>query len=1265
MLLRHKFMLFNVVVVALSVAACAGVALKQVYDSGLNSAIRSQETRLKTLKELMGQKGSQFKIANNKLLVGNYVINGNYEIPDKIHELCGGVSTIFMGNVRVSTNVLNQDGTRAIGTELQGAPYQAVFKEGKFYAGESRVHDIEFLAAYDPIKNAKGEVIGALCVGVQKSDFLAEYNKLKSSILEGALILLVLSSIAAFILARKICDPINKVVEVLQKVSEGDLSATAECSSKDEFRLLADSVNKMTGAVKGLVEDTEMLVEAALSGDLARRADPEKHQGEFRKIIVGVNGTLDSVVQPIMHASARIDEMSRGEIYDEITDGYHGDFGALKESLNRLRAANDAMRADVRTLCIASYEGDLAARVNPDHHQGFYAKIVGGLNNLFENLSAPLQVSTSYIQKISRGEIPEPITEEYRGDYNDIKESINHFVESMNGLRGELGSLIEAVSSGNLDVSGNPDAFEGEWAKIVAGMNELIDGFRRPIAIIAGYLEKISKGEIPDKIEEECNGAFDLIRKNLNLCIDGFEGLEEANRVLQLMAINDHTTEVTGDYLGVFAEVGKAVNEVRHRLLDAARIANDIAKGDLSALDALKEVGGGTGKRSENDIFLPAFISMMEAIATMLADTTMLADAAVEGNLMIRADGEKHRGEFRKIVEGVNSALDGIVGPFYTATETLCRIGMGIIPEEITADFHGDFNDIKESLNSCIRNVNALLAEVDLLVQAAIEGRLDVRADASQHQGDFGRIIEGINKAVGTLVGHLDSMPAPAMIVDRDFTIQYINRVGAEVGGKKPEQLVGTKCFDHFRTTDCRTENCACFRAIRDGRLSSSETTAHPGSLELEIAYTGVPIHDADGNVIGAFEVVSDQTAIKQAARVARKVADFQAAETAKLNEGLEKLATGDTSVRLATAVADADTEEVRQVFSNIYAAVNGLTDALKNVTRLAREIAAGDLTVTVHQRSERDELMQALSVMVLKLVEVVGDVKSAADNVAAGSRELSVSAEQMSQGATEQAASAEEASASMEQMSSNIRQTADNAIQTEKIAVKSAEDAQDGGKAVAETVAAMKEIAGKINIIEEIARQTNMLALNAAIEAARAGDHGKGFAVVAAEVRKLAERSQRAAGEIAKLSISSVEVAERAGALLGTILPNIQKTAELVQEISAASREQDSGAEQINKAIQTLDQVIQKNAASAEEMASTATELSSQAGHLQSAVEFFQVHTGSAPKTQPTPKRRAEPAPRREQAGSGTPCPRKAGTAGFDYVMDEKLQIDDSFERY
>jgi len=347
---------------------------------------------------------------------------------------------------------------------------------------------------------------------------------------------------------------------------------------------------------------------------------------------------------------------------------------------------------------------------------------------------------------------------------------------------------------------------------------------------------------------------------------------------------------------------------------------------------------------------------------------------------------------------------------------------------------------------------------------------------------------------------------------------------------------------------------------------------------------------------------------------------------------------------------------------------INLLIDAMNKATDLAKEIAGGNLQLQVVQRSANDGLMQALSAMVTNLTRVVGDVKSAADNVTAGSQELSSTSEQMSQGASEQAASAEEASSSMEQMSSNIRQNADNSLQTEKIAVKSAADANESGLAVAKTVSAMKQIAAKTSIIEEIARQTNLLALNAAIEAARAGEHGKGFAVVASEVRKLAERSQHAAGEIGALSLSSVQVAENAGELLQKLVPDIKRTADLVQEISAACKEQDTGAEQINKAIQQLDQVIQQNAGASEEMASTAEELASQAEQLQGTIAFFKIDTVASAKTRQAARQPVAPVSSRP-APVARPLTKAGATKvvpGIDFNMnDTGSLLDVGFERF
>lgn len=430
-----------------------------------------------------------------------------------------------------------------------------------------------------------------------------------------------------------------------------------------------------------------------------------------------------------------------------------------------------------------------------------------------------------------------------------------------------------------------------------------------------------------------------------------------------------------------------------------------------------------------------------------------LVQAAIEGKLDTRADVDQFEGNYRTIVQGVNDTLDAVIGPLNVAAEYVDRISKGDIPEKITDDYNGDFNEIKNNLNQCIDAVNGLVAEAGMLAEAGVEGRLDTRGDAEKFGGDFGKIVQGVNDTLDAVIGPLN------------VAAEYVDRISK---GDIPEQI----------------------------------------------------------------------------------------------------------------------TDEYKGDFNEIK---NNLNVCIDNLTRFAL------------------------------------NVQTAAEQVASGTEEISSSTQQMSQGATEQSSNVEEVSSSMEEMNSAVSQNADNAKETASIAKKAAEDGQEGGKAVEETVEAMKSIADKIGIIEEIARQTNMLALNAAIEGARAGEHGKGFSVVAAEIRKLAERSQDAAKEIGSVSETSVKIAENAGKLLEEIVPGIQKTAELVQEINASSAEQARGIEQTTQAIQQLDQVIQQNASATEEMSSTSEELAGQAEQLRETAEFFkisgnggsenlrQLHTGRA----------------------------------------------------
>jgi methyl-accepting chemotaxis protein len=474
---------------------------------------------------------------------------------------------------------------------------------------------------------------------------------------------------------------------------------------------------------------------------------------------------------------------------------------------------------------------------------------------------------------------------------------------------------------------------------------------------------------------------------------------------------------------------------------------------------------------------------------------------------------------------------DQLGGDPSEVAEIAVKVGHGDC--SVSIDTRGKREDsVMMAMARMVASIQALINDIGKLSEAAVAGKLAVRADAAKHDGDFQKIVNGVNDTLDAVIGPLN------------VAAEYIDRISK---GDIPQSI---------------TDN-----------------------------YNG------------------DFNAIKRN--------------------------------------------------------LNVLVEATNKITDAAKEIANGNLMVDLQERSAEDELMHALSAMVDKIVAVVSDVRSAADNVASGSVELSANAQSMSQGATEQAAAAEEASASMEQMSANIRQNADNAQQTEKIAVKSADDAQEGGKAVAETVQAMKVIAGKISIIEEIARQTNMLALNAAIEAARAGEHGKGFAVVASEVRKLAERSQNAAGEISELSISSVEVAEKAGAMLSSILPDIRKTADLVQEINASSKEQDTGGQQINKAIQQLDQVIQQNASASEEMAATAEELSSQSAQLQSTIAFFRIDDQPPVQRRTTRKQPVRIAAKADLRSAGQASINGNKIQGQVIMLDDTASADADYERF
>jgi len=738
-----------------------------------------------------------------------------------------------------------------------------------------------------------------------------------------------------------------------------------------------------------------------------------------------------------------------------------------------------------------------------------------------------------------------------------LSRSINHIIGP---LLSETKNLVGAALAGKLDVRGDVEKIDFEFREIVDGINRTLDALIGPLNVAAEYVDRIGKGEIPSKITDSYSGDFNEIKNNLNHCIDGLSGLAECDAILKRYAVNDYAKKMEGNRKGVFASMAETTNVMRERLLGITKVFRSLAEGDTSGLEQLKKIG----KRCEEDVSLPAMIGCMEQIRLLIDDTGMLAKASVEGRLAVRADAGRHEGDYRKIVEGINNTLDALIGPLNVAAEYVDRIGKGEIPSKITDSYNGDFNEIKNNLNQCIDGLGGLV-ECDAVLKRMALNDHTKKVNGS-YLGIFATMAEETNMVRDRLLA-VTKMFTNLAVGDTSDLATY-----KKLGKRSDEDALlpaAIGCMEHL---DRLIEDTGMLtKAAVDGRLAArADATRHEGAYRKIVE----GINGTLDAVIGPLNMAA---------------------------EHVDRISKGDIPPRI--------TDSYNGDFNEIKNNLNVLIDAMHEVTATASEIAAGNLTVRVKERSAQDKLMQAMASMVDGLTEVVANIRTVADQVMTGSREMSGSAEQLSQGATEQSSSVEEVSSSMEEMAANIKQNSDNAQQTERMALKAAEDGKGGGEAVAATVGAMKEIAGKISIIEEIARQTNLLALNAAIEAARAGEHGKGFAVVASEVRKLAERSQTAAGEINKLSASSVQIAEKAGEMLARIVPDIQKTADLVQEISAASNEQSSGAGQINKAIQQLDQVIQQNASASEEMASTSEELLGQAEQLQRTIGFFKIN--------------------------------------------------------
>ena len=746
----------------------------------------------------------------------------------------------------------------------------------------------------------------------------------------------------------------------------------------------------------------------------------------------------------------------------------------------------------------------------------------------------------------------------------EIGRQLNRFIEQVAGVDKEVQRVCAEHVAGNIDASVDLSTFSGDIKSLGRGINDLVANqvavHRQSVEVFRAFSEGNFRASLPQLAGKQAvvNETIEAVRHNLMGLI------EEMRRVTTAHECGDIDVVIDCDrFLGEFKGMARSINDLVGAHIAVKRRAIEVfaefGRGNFAA-----DIETLPGKKA----FINAAIqSVRSNLEGLILEMRRMAQAHDAGDIDVVIDCDRFLGEFKGMAQSINDLVGSHIA--------VKRRALGVIDEMGRGDFDAHIEQLpgkKAFINETVERVRALFKQIDRQ-----------RMEATR-----------VRQA-------LDEVSANVMIADAAGVIRYCNK--SVLNMLKTAEADVRRDLPHFSADQVLGSNFDVFHKNPTHQRNLLSMIKSPHKVDIKVGgrsfnLTASPVFEADASRAGTVVEWVDRTA-----------------EVSVVQE-VSSIVTGATQGEFDARI---NIEGKTGFFLTLTEGINRLLHVtegnLNQVSEVLGDIAQGDLTKRIEGTYGGifGRLQEDVNKMATQLVTTISDVMAAAEQLNSAAGQVSMTSQSLSQAASAQAASVEETTASLQEMAASIRQNSESASITDGMATSAAHEAVDGGAAVSKTVDAMKQIATRISIIDDIAYQTNLLALNAAIEAARAGEHGKGFAVVAAEVRKLAERSQVAAQEIGELAGSSVKMAEHAGGLLAKMVPSINKTSELVQEISAASGEQAGSVSQITTAMGHLNANTQQNASASEQLSATAQEMSAQAGQLQEMMRFFHIDQGGS----------------------------------------------------